>query len=317
MKDSSLGEFELIARLAARLPAPRTPGVVGIGDDAAALPHGDGVLLLTCDIAMEGRHFLRGLTPAADVGWKVATGNVSDVVACGGLPGHALISLGVPEDATEAEMDALYDGFAEAALHYGFEVVGGNVTGSQMLMVDCFMTGQAPAFIARGGARAGDLLCVSGTLGDSAAGLAILKSGAQTAHERALLGRHLRPTARTDLVPLLRKAATAAIDISDSLASELHHMATAGGVQLLVERERIPVSDELRAFAAAREEDPLEKALHGGEDYQILFSAPPEAGPAGAGTDVTVIGEVRGGSGVLLDGEPLPRGGWDHLRNGS
>ena len=235
MKDSPLGEFELIARLAARLPRSSTPGVVGIGDDTAAIPHEDGVLLLTCDIAMEGRHFVRGLTPMADVGWKVATSNASDVAACGGMPGYALISLGVPEDAAESEMDALYEGIAEAGRRYGFEVLGGNVTGAENLMVDCFMTGTAPAFISRGGARAGQLLCVSGTLGDSSAGLDLLSrappatpptiSTLNAGEEKALLGRHLRPLARTDLVPLLREAAGAAIDISDSLASELHHMA--------------------------------------------------------------------------------------------
>lgn len=318
MKDSPLGEFELIARLAARLPASTTPGGVGIGDDTAAIPHGDGMLLLTCDIAMEGRHFVRGLTPMADVGWKVATSNASDVAACGGLPAHALISLGVPEDATEAEMDALYEGIAEAGRRYGFEVLGGNVTGAEKLMVDCFMTGTAPAFISRGGARAGQLLCVSGTLGDSSAGLELLSTTppttSNTGEEKALLSRHLRPLARTDLVPLLREAAGAAIDISDSLASELHHMAAASGVQLAVDGESLPVSKELEAFASARKEDPRERALFGGEDYQILFSAPAEFVRTGGAKDFTIIGEVRRGEGVLLSGRPLPNRGWDHLR---
>jgi thiamine-monophosphate kinase len=251
----------------------------------------------------------------ADVGWKVATSNVSDVVACGGLPGHALISLGVPEDASATELDALYEGIAEAAKHYGFEVLGGNVTGSDKLMVDCFMTGTAPAFISRGGARAGQVLCVSGTLGDSSAGLEALSSPQNTGEHKTLLSRHLRPLARTDLVPLLREAAGAAIDISDSLASELHHMAAASGVQLAVDGERIPVSKELEAFSASRKEDPRERALFGGEDYQILFSAPKDAIGAGGAKDITIIGEVRQGEGVLLSGRPLPDKGWDHLRN--
>lgn len=317
MKDSPLGEFELIARLAARLPRPHGPGVVGIGDDTAAIPHGEGLMLLTCDVAMEGRHFLRGVTPFADVGWKVATSNVSDVVACGGYPSHALISLGVPGDATEAELDALYDGLAEAAQHYGFQVLGGNVTGADKLMVDCFMTGLAPAFIPRGGARVGHVLCVSGTLGDSSAGLELLKAGASGEQQEALVAHHLRPMARTDLVPLLREAAGAAIDISDSLASELHHVAAASAVQLAVERELIPVSGELVSFAKSRGEDPRERALYGGEDYQLLFSAPAEAirMRESGGGDLTIIGEVREGSGVLLSGQPLPNRGWDHLRS--
>lgn len=309
----TLGEFELIARLAARLPAPSGEGVVGIGDDAAALPTGEGVMLLTCDIAMAGRHFLPGLTPMADVGWKVTTGSVSDVAACGGMPASALISLGVPEDTPETELDALYEGIAEAGSHYGFEVLGGNVTGARELLVDCFMIGHAPRFIPRGGARPGEVICVSGTLGDSDAGLALLKEAEPGGAGGELLRRHLRPRARTELVPLLQDAATAAIDISDSLASELHHLADASDARMEVDRELLPLSGELRAFAAERKEDPLQRALFGGEDYQLLFTVPRDkvgALPA----EVSVIGEVSAGSGVLLSGEPLPAKGWDHLR---
>jgi thiamine-monophosphate kinase len=179
------------------------------------------------------------------------------------------------------------------------------------------MTGTAPAFISRGGARAGQLLCVSGTLGDSSAGLELLSRTPSASliagEEKVLLSRHLRPLARTDLVPLLREAAGAAIDISDSLASELHHMAAASGVQLAVEGESLPISKELEAFASARKEDPRERALFGGEDYQLLFSASKEDICAGGAKDITIIGEVRQGTGVLLSGQPLPNKGWDHL----
>ncbi|MCZ6558324.1 MAG: thiamine-phosphate kinase [SAR324 cluster bacterium] len=310
----SLGEFELIKRLASRLPAPSGEGVVGIGDDAAALPTKDGVMLLTCDIALAGRHFQPGITPMADVGWKVTSSSVSDIAACGGMPASALISLGVPEDSPQADLDALYEGIAEAGAHYGFEVLGGNVTGSKELLVDCFMMGQAPRFIPRSGAQPGDVICVSGTLGDSDAGLTLLGTEPQGAAEQALLRRHLRPRARTDLVPLLQRAASAAIDISDALASELHHVARASAVQLVVEGQRVPISSELRSFAHARHEDPLQRALFGGEEYQLLFTVPPHKAPQPGGEDITVIGEVREGSGVLLDGEPLPGRGWDHLR---
>lgn len=320
MKKSPLGEFELIARLASHLPGPRGAGVIGIGDDAAAIPSGEGLLLLTCDIAVAGRHFERGLNPMADVGWKVATSSVSDIAACGGLPTCALISLGVPAEVPEQEWEQLYQGIAEAAAHYGFQVLGGNVSGAGEMLVDCFMLGKAPAFIPRGGARPGDLVAVSGTLGDSHAGLAVLREGApQGARgeaEQKLLGRHLRPRARTDLVELLRRVAHAAIDISDSLASELHHLAKAGEVRLEVDGAALPLSPELRAYAEARGEDPLQAALFGGEDYQLLFTLPAAEAHRLEGAGVTVIGEVKSGEGVLLSGRPLPAKGWDHLRGG-
>ncbi len=317
MKANGAGEFGLIARLAARLQAPKMEGVVGIGDDTAAVPRAGGFMLLTCDIAIAGRHFLQGTTPMADVGWKVAVSCVSDIAACGGLPEHALVSLGVPEDIGAESLDELYDGLAEAAAHYGFEVLGGNVSGATELVVDCFMVGKAARFISRGGAKPGELVAVSGTLGDSDAGGTILAdAGARVAREphRSLVGRHLRPQARIDLVEPLGKWATAAIDISDSLASELHHLSASGGVGLAVEREKIPLSPELKTFAVGTGEDPMERALFGGEDYQILCTLPKAHGKQAETAGFTLIGEVVKEKCVLLSGEPLPAKGWDHLR---
>jgi thiamine-monophosphate kinase len=317
MGKAGLGEFDLIARLAARLQArPGTPpgaGTVGIGDDCAAIPHAGGVQLLTCDIAVAGRHFLPGRTPMADVGWKLAAANVSDVCACGGRPTHALVSLGLPPEPDVAALDALYDGLAEAAQAYGFAVVGGNVSGAAELIVDLFMLGEAPRFIARAGAQPGDLLAVSGRLGGAAAGLALFTAGA-TPLAHPLVQRHLRPCARSDLVPLLQAQASAAIDISDGLASELGHLAGRSGVCLAVAGARVPLAEGLAAPARALDTTPLELALHSGEEYELLFTLPAARREALAGCDVTVIGEVRAGSGVLLDERALEPGGWDHLR---
>jgi thiamine-monophosphate kinase len=315
MKRPSLGEFELIARLAARLPVPEGSGIIGIGDDAAAIPCGEELLLLTCDIAVAGRHFLPGLTPMADVGWKVTTSNVSDIVACGGRPGAALISLGVPAQATEADFDELYRGIAEAAAHYGFQVLGGNVSGATELVVDCFMVGRTPRFIPRGGARPGELIALSGAVGESDAGLAVLQAGEEGAEAQGLLRRHLRPVARTDLVDSLQETASAAIDISDSLASELNHLAEASGARMEVDGASIPVSPRLAAFSEKRGEDPLQRVLFGGEEYELVFTLPPDRAGRLEGSGVKLIGEVTEGSGVFLSGRPLPAKGWDHLRD--
>ena len=310
-----MGEFDLIAKLAARLGPPRVPGAIGIGHDCAALPDGDGFLLLKCDAAVEGRHFIRGLLPPEDIGWRIATANVSDIAASGGRPTAALVSLGVPAGFPEPELERIYDGLAEAARHYGFDVLGGNVSGASELFIDVFMVGRAQRFLPRSGAQAGDLVVVSGPLGDSAAGLEVLKRGGAGALEHALVQRHRRPRARLDLVDPLQGVAHACIDISDGLSSELNHVATASGVCLSVERDRIPVSDALRRHAAEAGRDPVDYALSGGEDYELLFTVPRGGAlQALGGLGTRIIGEAVPGQGVLLDGKPLASTGWDHLR---
>ena len=150
------GEFALIARMAARLKGGLPEGVVGIGDDCAALPlSGGGVQLLTCDVMVDGRHFKSGATGMADVGWRVATASVSDICACGGLPGYALVSLVVPPHQTTDSLEALYEGLAEAEADYGFRVIGCNVSGGALLSLDMFMLGETPRFVSAGGARPG------------------------------------------------------------------------------------------------------------------------------------------------------------------
>lgn len=310
------GEFELIARMAARLKGDLPKGVVGIGDDCAALPlSGGGVQLLTCDVMVDGRHFESGSSAMADVGWRVATANVSDICACGGLPGYALVSLMVPAGQPPETLEALYEGLAEAEREYGFRVIGGNVSGGSLLAVDMFMLGEAPRFVSRGGAKPGDRIAVSGKLGDAAAGLALLaaSAGAAAAGSEELKRSHSRPRAEVSLVPLLQRAATSAIDISDGLSAELHHLAAASGARMDIESALIPVSQPLTAFALHRGEAPLEWALNGGEDYRLLFTLPPGKLGELDGSPATLIGEVRAGAGVFLDGTPLPRGGWDHL----
>lgn len=319
MKNSQ-GEFELIRRLVARLETPRSQGAIGIGDDCAALPDGGGYLLLTCDAAVAGRHFLAGLTPWVDVGWRIGTANVSDIVACGGTPSAALSSLGVPADFPPQSLEAVYDGLADAARHYGFDVMGGNVTGAEELWIDLFMLGRTPRFVSRAGAKAGDLVVLTGPVGDSAAGLELLRSRVRGSDARAyvapLVERHLRPQARIDLVEPLRATATAAIDISDGLASELHHLAERSGVQVAIDRSRIPISQELAAYAEDRKLDAVRLALDSGEEYQLVFTVPKggNLAPFG-GMGTRIIGEVRPGEGVLLDEEPLQAGGWDHLQS--
>lgn len=309
-----MGEFELIAKLTARLGPPRRPGAIGIGHDCAALPDGDGFLLLKVDAAVDGRHFIRGLLPPADIGWRVATATASDIAASGGAPTAALVSLGVPDRFPDSELEAIYGGLAEAARAYGFDVLGGNVTGAKELFLDVFMTGQAKRFLSRSGAQPGDLVVVSGPVGDSAAGLDLLKARGSEALDHPLVVRHRRPRARLDLREALQQSAHACIDISDGLSSELNHLATSSGVCLAIERRRIPLTDSLQAYASSAGRDPFAYALGGGEDYELLFTVPRGGMVPFGGKGTCILGEVVAGSGVLLDGKPLASSGWDHLR---
>ena len=147
------GEFELIDLLAGRFKLPTGSKLIGIGDDTAAVPFGEGWQLLTCDSAVAGRHFQNGVTPPKDVGWKIATANVSDLAACGGKPSNALISLVVGEGAEIDWLDDVYAGVDEAADSYGFSVLGGNVTGAKETQLHFFMTGFAERFVSRGGPK--------------------------------------------------------------------------------------------------------------------------------------------------------------------
>ncbi|MDH4225289.1 MAG: thiamine-phosphate kinase [Deltaproteobacteria bacterium] len=318
-----MDEFELIDRLAGRLKemgGSPISGVVGIGDDCAAIPHEGGLMLLTCDIAVEGRHWLSGRTPLEDVGWRVATANASDIAACGGSPAYALVSLGVPQGWDPVLLDSLYQGLAEGASQYGFQIIGGNVSTAQELIVDLFMVGTANRFVSRSGARPGDVVMVSGPLGDAAAGLEVLKEldpmkpmESLPPYGAALANGWLRPKARCDMAAALAKHATAAIDISDGLSSELNHLAKAGEIHLAVESARLPLSPALKAFAQHKQTSPLDWALHGGDGYQLLFTCPPDQQTLFAPLGAIPIGQVKSGTGVSLDGRELPPGGWNHL----
>ena len=315
------GEFELIAALSRLLPHGPKAGEIGIGDDCAAIPGPGGTWLLTCDSAVEGRHFKLRRTPFADIGWRVAMANVSDVCACGGLPEVALVSLGVPDHVTQANLEELYRGLGQASEAAGFRVLGGNVSGASELVVDVFMLGITQRFVPRGGLQPGHLLGVSNALGGAAAGLALVLGGENPSDDlaEALRQKHLRPRARTDLAPLVAECASACIDISDGLGSELGHMAAASGMRLNVEGARVPIHAGVDAVARKLGQGPLRMALHSGEEYALLVGFAPTHRARMEAAGLHIIGEAVAGTGgagerVWLDGAPLPPAGWDHLR---
>lgn len=278
MKLAELGEFGFIERI--RAAAAVGEGVChGIGDDCAVLALPDGQRLLTTkDLLIEGVHFRRDWTDSRRLGRKSVSVNVSDIAAMGGRPRHLYLGLGVPADFAVEELQLFMDGFLEAAAEYGACLVGGDTCRSPgPLLISVTAEGAVPAGreLCRGGARPGDGIYVSGTLGDSALALRQLFAG-QTP-DPWLADRHCDPVARVSLGRELAEAglASAMIDVSDGLLADLGHVLKASVVGALLEESRIPLS---KAFRAALREDVglLQLACGGGEDYELLFTVPPE-----------------------------------------
>ena len=304
MNLSDIGEFGLINRLREVLNSDK------IGDDCAYINLGEEGLLLTTDILLEGVHFLKRYPPES-VGWKAVSVNVSDVVANGGTPKWLLVSLMLPDIRVEY-VERLYVGIKKACEFYGCEVVGGNVARWDKLGVDVFVVGVAKRQVGRSGAKPGDSLFVSGTLGDSRAGFELLKMEKESyeSFELALIERHLRPTARIDYLMHIQKHANASMDISDGLVADANHIARRSSVRIDIYPDKLPLSDELKLFCEKYRKDPLDYALYGGEDYQLLFTHPLERwNPF---MDMSEIGKVSEGEGVFIEGKRA-EGGYRHF----
>ena len=298
-------EGQLIARLQRLVTSPRGSGIVlGIGDDCAIYrPRGSTEdLLFTTDLLVENVHFQRTTHRAEDVGWKALARGLSDIAAMGGEARFFLVSLALAGWAGARWVDGFYRGLLRLASQAGVTLVGGDVGRSQTVMCDIVVCGAVPrgGALRRDGARAGDAIYVSGHLGGSALGLAAPRGAAWR--------RHVRPQPRLALGRFLRESlrATGAMDLSDGLSIDLQRFAAAS--QLTAEIEAPP------RFAGAT----LEQALHGGEDYELLFTTRPRARvPAEfEGLRLTRIGMMRRGrpGSVLLNGRPLPVLGFDHFR---
>ncbi|OAT79961.1 thiamine-phosphate kinase [Desulfotomaculum copahuensis] len=332
MNLSALGEFGLIERLARDLPNNPGQVVCGAGDDAAVLQAaGPDQLLFTTDMLVEEVHFSLTWATAEQVGVKALAVNVSDIAAMGGRPAYAVISLGVPERVTVEELDALYRGLRRTAREYGVNLVGGDtVACPDRLVINVALLGlvEPGRAVYRGGARPGDLIYVTGSLGKSAAGLFLCRHPeTPVVPEAAAFARlaHLEPCARVQAGRLLAAAGVGAMDdISDGLAGELGEICRASGAGCRVRAGAVPVDPRVRLVAAAAGCDPLDWALYGGEDFELLFTVSPagaarmEDKMAQAGEAVSLIGEITpAGDGMKIETggvwRPLPARGYDHF----
>lgn len=318
MKIDKLSEFSLIKRIV-KFCDQR------VGDDAAVVKvNHKKCFLYTCDSLVSGEHFRESYITPYQIGRKAAAVNLSDIAAMGGKPKYLLVSLFLTRKTTGKFIDELYRGINHQCSLYGVTIIGGNIAKSNRLAIDIFLIGEAVKgkTIFRSGAKVGDLVLVTGTLGDSAAGLELLQNPQVRVNVRdrnKLIYRHLTPTPRVKEGRLIAKLkAHAMIDISDGLSRDLRHICEASGVGVRLFREKIPVSVAMRRAARLLKIAPLDLALNGGEDYELCFTVPPRLAPnicqqieKITETKVTVIGRIVSEKQGIK--HPLIPKGWDHF----
>ncbi len=331
---SEIGEFGLIARIAQIVGEGNAPLIKGIGDDAAVITsEPDVVTLLSTDAMVEGQHFRFDWMSPYQVGHRAAAAALSDIAAMGGQPIALFCTLCLPSTCTVERAEQLIAGLQALAARFGISLAGGDIVATDgPLVVDVVALGKAhpDALWLREGAQAGDRVLVTGTLGNPAAAIELLLSDKsfRSAQFPQLLQSLTAP------VPHLKAAAAlapigkvhGAIDISDGLLQDAGHVATASGVAMQLRAADIPVSEQSLKCAELLGRDPLHWAAAGGEDFQLLLTAPPadvpqlQAALHALSVPLTDIGEVTPGAGVQLlddngDDICLVTGGWDHFRS--
>lgn len=278
MAMSRRGEFGFIDFIRSNFPYPE--GTTGIGDDCAVMPSGEGELLFSTDLLMEGVHFLRNESSPEDVGWKAAAVNLSDLAAMGGTPVATFLSIALPKDAQGEWADRFIEGYTEISRQYDVPLLGGDTTSSlRDIAVNVGVLGRCPSGrrLMRNGAKVGETIYVTGPLGDSAGGLkAILMGIERTEDVTRLICRHKRPIPRIEAGRILMESgkAGAMMDISDGIGSDLRHIMKASGVGAVIDLERLPLSPELVSVCKEQGWDIYEMATSGGEDFELMFTAP-------------------------------------------
>jgi thiamine-monophosphate kinase len=352
---SSLTERELISRIQQRLPPAPDWLLVGIGDDAAVVePERNRVDVLSVDAFVEGVHFDCAFVPPEAVGHRALAANLSDLAAMGAAPRLALLSLALPGSLALDHFDNLISGLTRLAARYRLHVSGGNLTRSPgPLMIDITVIGTVKRrqALTRGGARPGDDIYVSGTLGAAAAGLGMLKEVSLATKDATVtkeqlparndepfvpvmaslvkntcVDRYLYPEPRVPLGLVLsrNRAATAAIDLSDGLADGLYRIAEASGIGAIIDADSLPIDPDTRAWFSSCGLDPVAEAMTAGDDYELLFTVRPRSGnrikPARLHGQVplALIGKCTDGHAITVrEGtheRELPRAGYDHFR---
>lgn len=332
-------EFDFINALRQRVASSAQSTVTGIGDDAAVFrSNSNKETVVSTDLLVEDIDFRRTTTPPYLLGHKALAVSLSDLSAMGSRPLWCLISIGVPEDVWQTDfVDRLYDGWLDLANRYGVQLIGGDTSRAhEHIVIDSIAIGECAAGMAvkRAGAKPGDQIFVTGSLGAAAAGLRLIERGAHLAEQNLadedsqkldhVLLRQLRPEPRVGWGMVLgeERLATAMIDLSDGLSSDINHLCEASSVGALIDASLLPIDERVVELCGRRALDPLQLALHGGEDYELLFTVTPENAarlPRRVdGVEIKRIGQVMSANhGVKIsEGSrtwDLKPGGWKHF----
>jgi thiamine-monophosphate kinase len=324
---SDVGESGLLALIKERL-APAKPGEVWAGDDAAVVRVPRDAMLFATDAIVEKVDFDLAYASGADVGYRALAVNASDMAAMGGFPFHAVVTVGLQPDLELATFTSILDGLVDAANEMRIALVGGDITRAEELWVSVAMTGATEGDpVLRTGAQVGDAICVTGSLGGSAGGLFALQKEIRGRHHSIdeMVRRHLRPRPRIkEGLRLASLGATSMIDVSDGFALDLWRLMSASQVGCLVEPATIPRDPGLEELEMMMADSPapLDLALRGGEDFELIFTIDRDRYQEAKmmlgeiGCPVTAVGEVTSGEKRLGDAPLQGEGqGWDHLRN--
>ena len=305
-----MNEFDFIEKLVSNLPIESPNVLIDFGDDCACVKLGNENLLFTIDSQIEGVHFLKDKINPKDLGWKLVSVNVSDIVACGGIPKWGLISVCIAKNEFSKKFaEGLYLGLKEALDFYQFSIIGGNTSSSSHLGFDLALVGTTKRFVSRSGARIGDKVYISGYTGLSRAGLELLLMNKETYEnwEIELIKSHVRPKARIDFQPTIEKFATSCIDISDGLVADINHIAKASKKKVVLFKEKLPLHPTLGKYCKVYDKNPLDYILYGGEDYELIFTTDKNM------ENAFLVGKVEEGEGVFLDDKPIEVHGFSHL----
>ena len=329
-------EFDFINSIRQRIASSI---ITGIGDDAAVFRGNSGKeTIISVDLLIEDIDFRRTTTPPYLLGHKALAVSLSDLAAMGSRPLFALVSIGIPEDVWQTDfVDRMYDGWLNLANRYGVQLIGGDTSRAhEHIVIDSIAIGECSAGMAvkRMGASAGDQIFVTGSLGAAAAGLRLIERGAHLAEQNLgdedsqkldhVLLRQLRPEPRVGWGIVLgeERLATAMIDLSDGLSSDLNHLCEASKVGALIDAALLPIDERVVELCGRRALDPLQLALHGGEDFELLFTVKPEnvarLPKRVDGVEIKRIGTIQSDSeGVKIsEGSrtwDLKPGGWKHF----
>lgn len=276
-----IDELSALERIRERFQKMSKAISLGIGDDAAAVRiHPKKLLVATVDSHVEDIHFIKNLISAKDLGRKSIAVSVSDIGAMGGVPKFFLTSIGFTRNEDAKFLEDLMDGFQEGSKEFGLELIGGNLSTSNKLFIDITVLGEVEPhlMVKRDGANPGDIIYISGTVGDSALGLRVLRNGKKKEKDRFLISRHILPMPRLILGRELaqRRLATSMIDLSDGLILDLERITVNHGLGAEIYIEELPISTHYRRRIVDFLKNPYELALSGGEDYELLFTSDKE-----------------------------------------